>query len=115
MNSFGNGVCHYSLQLSAMDVLARTPMKGAAKCDKHSELQNSVNEQELERVLCFWDIPESMPASVSVFVYSSEESLYHLLRVLVSHDVHAFDDVFMRYLRDDALIINFSDKDCEVV
>ena len=58
-------------QLSAMDVSARTTMKGAAKCDKHSELQNSVNEQELERILCFWDIPESMPASVSMLCYSS--------------------------------------------
>ena len=32
-----------SLQLSATDVSARTTMKGAAKCDKHCELQNSVN------------------------------------------------------------------------
>ena len=32
------------LQLSAMDVSARTTMKGAAKCDKHCELQNSVNQ-----------------------------------------------------------------------
>ena len=59
------------LQLSAMDVSVRTTMKGAAKCDKHCELQNSVNRQELERILCFWDIPESMPASVSMFCYSS--------------------------------------------
>jgi len=27
-----------------MDVSARTTMKGAAKCDKHCELQNSVNQ-----------------------------------------------------------------------
>ena len=40
-------------------------MKGAAKCDKHCELQNSVNQQVLERILRFRDIPESMPASVS--------------------------------------------------
>ena len=40
-------------------------MKGAAKCDKHCELQNSVNQQGLERTLRFRDIPESMPASVS--------------------------------------------------
>ena len=59
------------LQLSAMDVSARTTMKGAAKCDKHCELQNSVNRQELERILCFRDIPESMPASVSMLCYSS--------------------------------------------
>ncbi len=54
------------LQLSAMDVSVRSTMKGAAKCDKHCELQNSVNRQGLERILCFWDIPESMPASVSM-------------------------------------------------
>ena len=58
-----------ALQLSAMDVSARTTMKGAAKCDKHCELQNSVNRQELERILCFVDIPESMSASVSMFYY----------------------------------------------
>ena len=55
-----------SSQLSAMDVSVRTTMKGAAKCDKHCELQNSVNRQGLERILCFWDIPKSMPASVSI-------------------------------------------------
>ena len=32
------------LQLSAIDVSARTTMKGAAKCDKHCELQDSVNQ-----------------------------------------------------------------------
>ena len=58
-------------QLSAMDVSVRSTMKGAAKCDKHCELQNSVNRQGLERILCFWDIPESMPASVSMLCCSS--------------------------------------------
>ena len=58
-------------QLSAMDVSVRTTMKGAAKCDKHCELQISVNRQGLERILCFWDIPESMPASVSTLCCSS--------------------------------------------
>ena len=58
-------------QLSAMDVSVRSTMKGAAKCDKHCELQNSVNRQGLERILCFWDIPESMPASVSTLCCSS--------------------------------------------
>ena len=53
------------LQLSATDVSAQATMKGAAKCDKHCELQNSVNQQELERTLRFRDIPESMPASAS--------------------------------------------------
>ena len=55
----------FSLQLSAMDVSARTTMKGAAKCDKHCDLQNSVNQQGFERILRFRDTPESMPASVS--------------------------------------------------
>ena len=45
-------------------------MKGAAKCDKHCELQNSVNQQVLERILRFRDIPESMPASVSTHFHS---------------------------------------------
>ena len=61
----------FNLQLSAMDVSVRSTMKGAAKCDKHCELQNSVNRQGLERILCFWDIPESMPASVSTLCCSS--------------------------------------------
>ena len=56
----------YQAQLSATDLSARTTMKGAAKCDKHCELQNSVNQSGFERILCFWDIPESMPASVSI-------------------------------------------------
>ena len=41
-------------------------MKGAAKCDKHFELQNSANQLRLERTLRFRDIPESMPASASI-------------------------------------------------
>ena len=64
----------FSSQLSAMDVSVRTTMKGAAKCDKHCELQNSVNRQGLERILCFWDIPESMPASVSMLYCSSSSA-----------------------------------------
>ena len=32
------------LQLSATDVSAQATMKGAAKCDKHCELQNSENQ-----------------------------------------------------------------------
>ena len=53
-------------QLSATDVSARTTMKGAAKCDNHCELQNSVNQWILERALHSRDIPGSMPASVLV-------------------------------------------------
>ena len=61
-------------QLSVMDVLPRTTMKGAAKCDKHCELQDSVNQQKLERILLFRVIPESMLASVS-FVFLQGVSL----------------------------------------
>ena len=55
----------FFLQLSAIDVSARTTMKDAANCDKHCDLQNSVNQWSSERKLHFRDIPESMPASVS--------------------------------------------------
>ena len=65
-----------SLQLSATDVSARTTMKGAAKCDKHCDLQNSVNQQGFERILRFRDTPESMPASVS----SSVSCFWWILR-----------------------------------
>ena len=43
-----------TLQLSAMDVSARTTMKDAVKCDNHSELQNSENQQIFERIMCFF-------------------------------------------------------------
>ncbi len=46
------------------DVSTQATMKGAAKCSKHCDLQNSVNQGHFERVSCFWDIPGSMPASV---------------------------------------------------
>ena len=77
-------------QLSAMDVSVRSTMKGAAKCDKHCELQNSVNRQGLERILCFWDIPESMPSSVSMLYCSSSfcHLLDMLLRVLVPQELY---------------------------
>ena len=53
-----------------MDVSARTTMKGAAKCDKHCELQDSVIQQKVERTLLLWVIPENMFVSVS-FVFSA--------------------------------------------
>ena len=43
-----------------MDVSARTTMKGAAKCDKHCELQDSVNQQKVEHTLLFRVILETM-------------------------------------------------------
>ena len=68
-----------SLQLSATDVSAQTTMKGAAKCDKHCDLQNSVNQQGFERILRFRDIPESMPASVSTFFLPAASSTFVVL------------------------------------
>ncbi len=51
------------LTLSAMDVLAPTPMKNAAKCDTSCELQKPVSHQNFERNLHFLG---SMPVGVSV-------------------------------------------------
>ena len=36
-------------QISATDVLVHMLMKGAAKCNNHCELQNSVNQLTIER------------------------------------------------------------------
>lgn len=53
-----------------MDVLAQETIKGTARCDKHCDLQNSVNHWNLECVLCSWDIPESMPPTASLSDHS---------------------------------------------
>ena len=37
---------------SAMDACAQTLMKDAVNCDKHSDLQNSVNQLDFEYGLC---------------------------------------------------------------
>ena len=52
-------------QPPVIDVSARTTMKGAVRCDKHCELQDSVKRSKVERVLLFRSIPESMFASTS--------------------------------------------------
>ena len=54
-------------------------MKDAANCDKHCDLQNSVNQWNSERKLRFRDIPESMPASVSDRIFPSSMILKALL------------------------------------
>ena len=41
-------------------------MKSTAKCDMHCELQTSVSQWLVERLLCLWDTPEGAPASASV-------------------------------------------------
>ena len=81
--------CLCEQQLSATDASARTTMKGAAKCDKRCELQNSVNQQGFERILCFRDIPESIPASVSISFAPRRIAFHGCMRagVFVSQDV----------------------------
>ena len=64
-------------------------MKGAAKCDKRCELQNSVNQQGFERILCFRDIPESIPVSVSISFIPRRIAFHRRMRagVFVSQEV----------------------------
>ena len=64
-------------QLSVMDVSAQSTMKGAVKCDEHCELQNSVNQLGFEHVICFWDIPESVPVAVHM-ACAAIGSVYHV-------------------------------------
>ena len=54
------------ITLSAMDVLAPTTMKNAAKCDTSCELQNPVSHQNFERNLHFLG---SMSVGVSVHTH----------------------------------------------
>ena len=56
-------------------------MKGAAKCDKHCDLQNSVNQQGFERILRFRDIPESIPVSVSITLIPCRVALHGCVHV----------------------------------
>ena len=91
-----------SLQLSAMDVSVRATMKGAAKCDKHCELQNSVNRQGLERILYFWDIPESMPASVPMLYCSNNSAIWYGCCECLCLKMHIL--VLLRYAIDEATL-----------
>ena len=84
------------LQLPAMDASARVTMKDAAKCDKHCELQNSVNQQNFERTLRLWATPEGMSASESP-IYSFHQTLSGLGSMLcasaakvLAHQDHQF-------------------------
>ena len=66
--------CIYT-QPPVTDVLAWTSMKGTAKCVKHCDLQNSVNQLDLERAHHFWDTPESISSSVSTSLPQSMQAL----------------------------------------
>ena len=59
-------------------------MKGAAKCDKHCDLQNSVNQQGFARILRVRDTPESMPASESTSVSCHQRSPQPLAAELIA-------------------------------
>ena len=52
-------------QLPVMGVSAQTTMNGAAKCDRHCALQDSMRQQKDGRILLFRAIPENVFASVS--------------------------------------------------
>ena len=77
----GNSRKWKRIQLSVMDVLARTTMKDAAKCDRQCELQNSVNHQTAERKQRSWVIPKRMSTSVfpqtSLVAMRSDEAKAH--------------------------------------
>ena len=82
----------FMTQLSATDISVQASMKNAAKCDNHCELQNSVNQWIFERILHFWVIPGSMPASLHVDFYApvSVAVCYVCLRgALICQDRHA--------------------------
>ena len=80
-------------QPPVMDVSARTTMKDAAKCDKHCELQDSVNQQEVEHMLLFRVFLESMFASlpfdclrgVSLRLHASVFSCFNVALVALMH------------------------------
>ena len=57
------------LTCSAMDALAQTSMKGAAKCSKHNDLQNSVNQWVVECGKCCWGFPRACLRHCLQFVH----------------------------------------------
>ena len=72
------------------DVSVQTSMKGAAKCDKHCELQNSVNQQDSERLYHFRDMLGSMPASELILLQLAKKSFIRSL---------ALNDPFLAAMR----------------
>ena len=70
---------HNAITLSAVDILAPTTMKNAAKCDTSRELQNLVNHQNFERTCLFRDIPGRMFVGVSVNIPHTNHPLVVVL------------------------------------
>ena len=58
-----------------MDVSAQATMKDATKCDKRCEWQNSVNQENVERILHFQVIPESMSGSGLLAFYVANDAM----------------------------------------
>ena len=58
-----------------MDVSAQVTMKDAAKCDKRCEWQNSANQENVERILHFQVIPESMSSSGLLAFYVATDAV----------------------------------------
>ena len=56
-------------------------MKDAAKCDKRCEWQNSANQENVERILHFWVIPESMSSSGLLAPYVANDALVRPLLI----------------------------------
>ena len=79
-------------QLSATDISAQASMKNAAKCDNHCELQNSVNQWNVERILHFWVTPGSIPGSVLNF-YATWWSLCVLHLIVVAQQSATMSDM----------------------
>jgi hypothetical protein len=59
-----------------MDVSAHTTMKDAAKCDKRCEWQNSANQENVERILHYLVIPDSMPGSGLLASYVANDAIH---------------------------------------
>ena len=58
-----------------MDVSAQVTMKDAAKCDKRCEWQNSVNQENVERILHFEASSQSMFGSGPLASYVASDAV----------------------------------------
>ena len=70
-----------------MDAFAQTLMKDAVNCDKHSDLQNSVNQLDFEYGLCC----RGCPCKHTFSMYLALCTALHT--VLTAHQGHACPDM----------------------
>ena len=86
--------CLALTQLPAMDALAQITMKGASKCDKHCELQHSVSQSKVERMLrcqylltaCPFQIPQMLFQLVVRLLACQRAVDQHRVSSLRAHD-----------------------------